>query len=86
VTDLRNDDKLREQVCDWLRANGIDPKHIPLNTRMSWVDGQLTTDVYLLRGGCQYLDPATNHEVARTTKTFPTSQPPPAVAAWLGHP
>jgi hypothetical protein len=53
-----NVDGLRDQLCDWLRANGIDPKNVPYDARMSWVDGQLTTDMHLLdENGRKQFDP-----------------------------
>jgi hypothetical protein len=79
-----NVDGLRDQLCDWLRANGIDPKNVPWDARMSWVDGQLTTDMYLVdENGRKQFDPSDKNQLARETRTFPASEPPPLVASWL---
>lgn len=82
--DLSNHDELRGHVLDWLRANEIDPNRIPANPCMTLVGDQLTTDehVYSETGKIQ-LAPGTD-EVARTTKTYTiTAPPPPDVAEWL---
>jgi hypothetical protein len=77
-------DELRDQLCAWLTANGIDPKNVPTDARMSWVDGRLTTDMHLLdEDGRKHEDPTRKNQLARETKTFPASQPPPLVATWL---
>jgi hypothetical protein len=79
-----NVDGLRDQMCAWLRSNGIDPKDIPGDSRMSWTDGQLTTDVFLRNAaGKVQFDPAGKDEIARETRTFAASEPPPLVARWL---
>lgn len=79
-----NIDGLRDQVCDWLRANGIRPGDIPASARVTWIDGQLTTDVFLLsRDGRVQFDPLRENEVAIETRTFPATEPPPLVAKWL---
>lgn len=82
-------DELRASVCDWLRANDIDPKVIPVDPHMTLVCDQLTTPVQMVNAsGHKMLDPATastdHPTIAVTTKTFTITVPPPAdVAAWL---
>jgi hypothetical protein len=81
---VRLTDDIREQLLGWLRANDLDPDNIPTSARMSWVDGKLTTDVLVIdENGRKQVDPATGNTMARETKTFPTTEPPPLVAAWL---
>jgi hypothetical protein len=66
MTNPRTDDELREQVCEWLRSNGIDPKDIPIDARMSWTNGRLTTDVILRNAaGRAQIDPDNKNQVAR---------------------
>jgi hypothetical protein len=81
--------ELRESVCDWLRANGIDPANIPVDPHMTLVGDQLTTLAHVLNAdGHKMLDPATastdNPTIAVTAQTYTITTPPPDdVAAWL---
>jgi hypothetical protein len=36
------DEKFRQRVCAWLRANGVDPARTPMYPQASIADGQLT--------------------------------------------
>lgn len=75
---------LRERVCDWLRANGIDPTHVAGDARATMVDGQVTL-VMKVRGpnGRDVINPE-GDGVLMETKTFPvTVAPPPLVEEWL---
>lgn len=75
---------IRTQVCDWLRANGIDPNYVARDARASLADGQLTI-VMKVRGpeGCDVIAPEGN-DVLKETKTFPVIvPPPPLIAEWL---
>lgn len=73
------------QVCDWLRANGIDPSHVAGDACASMVDGQLTL-VMKVRGPggrCDVVNPE-GTGVLTETRTFPvTVPPPPLVETWL---
>jgi hypothetical protein len=75
---------LRTLVCDWFRANGINPAHVPSEARASLVDGQVTL-LMKVRGpnGHDVIDPS-GFELLKETKTFPVAvPPPPLVAEWL---
>jgi hypothetical protein len=75
---------IREQVCDWLRANGINPAHVPADARASMVDGKVTL-VMKVRGpnGRDVIAPD-GDSVLKETRTFPvTVPPPPLIAQWL---
>ncbi|MET0426284.1 MAG: hypothetical protein ABW046_20615 [Actinoplanes sp.] len=74
---------IRTQVCDWMRANGINPAHVAADARASMVGGQVTLRMKV-RGpnGRDVIAP--ENEVLKETKTFPvTVPPPPLVAEWL---
>lgn len=73
-----------DQVCDWLRANGINPVHVAADARASMADGYITL-VMKVRGpnGGDVIDPE-GTGVLKETKTFPvTVPPPPLVETWL---
>lgn len=73
-----------KQVCDWLRANGINPADLPANPRASLVDGQLTF-LRKVRSpeGRDVLTPDRT-EVMTETVTAPITVPPPwLVELWL---
>lgn len=75
---------IRRLVCDWLRANGINPDHVFADARATMVDGQVTL-VMKVRGpnGHDVIDPQ-GRSVLTETKTFPVTVPPPAlVEEWL---
>lgn len=75
---------VRKLVCDWLRANGIDPAHVAADARATMVDGKVTL-VMKVRGpnGCDVISPDPL-DVLKETKTYPvTVPPPPLVAEWL---
>lgn len=73
-------------VCDWLRANGIDPSRVARDARASMVDGNVTLVMKVSdpdRPGCDVIAPS-GDEVLKENKTFPvTVPPPPLVAEWL---
>jgi hypothetical protein len=74
----------RALVCDWLRDNGIDPKHVAADARATLVDGHVTL-VMKVRGpnGHDVIDPE-GLGALMETKTFPVAvPPPPLVAEWL---
>lgn len=79
-----NGASLRTQVCDWMRANGIDPHDVASDPRASMVDGRVTL-VMKVRGpnGGDVIAPE-GDRVLMETRTFPVSAPPPPlVEEWL---
>jgi len=81
-----NIDGLRDQVCAWLRANGIDPGRIPIDSTLTRSGDQLTFDVYA-RGadGKLIFSRSGKNELERASETRTiTVEPPPAVVAWPG--
>jgi hypothetical protein len=74
----------RWQVCEWLRANGINPNHVPAYPNASMADGRLTLRMKV-RGpkGGDVIEPE-GGDVLMETRTFPiTVPPPPLVEIWL---
>ena len=74
----------RRAVCDWLRANGIDPNRVSADSHASMTDGQLT----LLRklrdeNGRDVLNPERTAVMTETITVPVTTPPPPAVKRWL---
>lgn len=77
-------DELRNNVCTWLKANGIDPRRIPDNAYISLADDRLTTEEFLFDTDGKVQMVPGGHESARTTATYTITVPPPAdVAEWL---
>lgn len=72
------------QVCDWLRANGLDPAHLPADPHASLTDGQLTL-LRKVRGpnGYDVVDPHGAGVVTETITVPVTVPPPPIVEIWL---
>lgn len=73
-----------QQICDWLRANGLNPARIPINPHASMVDGQLTLlqKVRSPHGG-DLVSPD-GMEIMTETVTVPVAvPPPPIVEIWL---
>jgi len=82
--DPRINSSTNQQVCDWLRANGVDPGRIPADPRASMTDGQLTL-LSKVRGphGGDLVSPD-GLEIMTETITVPvTVPPPPIVEIWL---
>lgn len=84
MSDIVDDANLLDQVRDWLRSNGIDPAEVPIGTRASVVDGNLTVELFDRdANGRLQIDPTTD-EVAKRTVTVPVIvQPSSAVENWL---
>ena len=77
-------DSMWAQTCDWLRANGIDPRHVTSEPNASMADGQVTL-IMKVRGPGDHdvIDPE-GTGVLKETRTFPVIvPPPPLVATWL---
>jgi hypothetical protein len=72
----------RDNICAWLRANGIDPKSVPEGARPSLIGDQLTIDLYVRNAAGRMM--VVGAAVARTTATVTVAAPPPPdVARWL---
>lgn len=84
----RDEPVFREQLLDWLRANDINPNHVPAGERPSLVDGQLTLRMHTLTAnGTRQLDPVHDDQVLTHTVTVPMVVEPNAqVARWLTPP
>jgi hypothetical protein len=81
--DVSSDDAFREQVCDWLRANHVNPARIPLYPQASISNGQLTLLRKVQRNGADVLDPS-GTEILTETITVPVLvEPTGDVATWL---
>lgn len=73
-----------DEICDWLRALGVDPKDLPADPQASMADGQLTfrRKVSGPFGGHQLLPDRSDFMFE--TVTVPVTTPPPPIAAiWL---
>lgn len=87
--DIENDHAFRREVCDWLRANGVDPDRTPLHPNASVSDGQLTILRKVGRPGehgrlVDVRDPADPNRVLDEIITVPVVvQPSFDVAEWL---
>jgi len=79
------EDDYRKTVCDWLAANGINPRDVPTHARASIADGQLTIPMYVVdKKGHHVIDPndpnaALTHAVTVPVKVQPNSD----VELWL---
>lgn len=79
--DVHVDKAFRREVCDWLRANGIDPIRTPMNCHASVADGQLTILQKVQRDG---RDVVMWGEVVTETVTVPLKVAPEGdIALWL---
>lgn len=82
MRDHVTDDDFRNEICEWLIANGIDPNRTPMNPDASIVDGQLTLRQKIQRDG---RDVVVWGEIPTETVTVPLiAAPPPDIADWLG--
>lgn len=74
----------RTVVCDWMRANGINPAHVAADARATMVDEQITLVMKVLGpSGHDVVNPE-GTGCLMETKTFPvTVPPPPLVETWL---
>lgn len=78
-------DRLMPEICDWLRANDINPNVVPADAVPKIAGGQITTVIYLSNdNGRRFIDPDTGG-TAKSTVTVPLKVEPPAVLnEWLG--
>lgn len=87
--DPEADFEFQREVCDWLRANGVDPNRTPMQPNASMSDGQLTILRKVGHPGehgrlVDVIDPADPNRVLTEAITVPVVvQPSPDVAEWL---
>lgn len=82
--DVHTDEDLRVEVGRWLRANGIDPGDLPLDSVMSIADGKITFQRYLRNEHGRIRVNTLEHCVMTETVTVPLRmEPTPAIAQWL---
>lgn len=68
------DEGFRERICEWLRANGIDPGAIPIDAVATLDGDRLTVETYVPGAGWR----------PRRVVTHAITVPPPAdVANWI---
>lgn len=79
-------DEFRREICDWFRANDVDPSLLPAQPKASIHEGLLTfrQRVPGSGDGC-LMDPDEPGMPLLRTVTVPLRvQPPERVAQWLG--
>lgn len=79
------DDTTRELLCDWLRANGVDPLDVPTEPHASVSDNQLTLLMHVRdEAGRKVIDPEGPRRILTRPITVPLRvQPTGVVARWL---
>jgi hypothetical protein len=81
---LEDDYAAREQVCGWLRANGVDPARTPMYPQASISDGQLTIRQKVRHNGHDVISIEDPNTIMEETITVPVLvEPSGVVAAWL---
>ena len=82
---LRIDAEYRDQVCAWIRANGINPADVPADaTPVVW-KGQLTIYVWeRATDGCMILNPTEDGFLRRPVTVPVKVKPTGNVIHWLG--
>lgn len=78
----------RAAICEWLAANGITPKDVPLHSDFSVTDGQIhyTEFVRDEETGNILYDPAAHSAVERPASTPCRVQPPASLNIPTGSP
>lgn len=82
---IREDERHRAAICEWLAANGIKPRDVPIDGDARIADGALTIEVFVRdEDGRIQLNPHCPDTVMRQVVTVPVVVPPtPAVELWL---
>jgi hypothetical protein len=76
--------KPQDVICNWIRALGVDPNHIPADPRASMADGQLTLRRFVRDpDGGDVLTPDRTAIMTETITVPVTVTPPPIVKTWL---
>lgn len=84
---VRDDALFRARLCDWLRANGINPNQVPPNERPSLVDGKLTLQLQTLSAKGNPQIAPDGETILTHTVTVPMVLPPDGeIARWLVPP
>ena len=65
-------------ICEWLRTNGVEPNHVPLNARVTFDRRHVSIDVHLTRDGHKYVE---GDEIAAGVLTVPIRRRPPVLAS-----
>lgn len=83
MRNIEDDFEFRQEICDWLRANGINPGRTPVWAAASIADGMLTIQQMVQRDGRDVVLPG-GFEVMTETITVPVVVAPEGnVAEWL---
>ena len=82
---IRENETHRQAVIDWLNANGIDVKAVPIDAKASITDGMLTIPLKVKDAqGRDQIDPDRANSILLHTVTVPVVVPPtPEVELWL---
>lgn len=82
---IRENEAHRQAVIDWLTANGIDVKAVPIDARASITGGKLTIPLKVKdERGRDQIDPDHPNTILQRTVTVPVVVPPtPEVELWL---
>jgi hypothetical protein len=70
-------DVQRERVCEWLRANNVDPNDIPERAPLSLAGGRLTTEVFVRDAQGRMRRASDGDGPVRELATFAVPIPPP---------
>lgn len=84
VPDPARDEFLREAICRWMTANGIDYRSVPLNSHCRILSGRkIYYEVYLRRDGKLYVDPVTGDAVRGPAVALLKVHPDCVVSSWV---
>lgn len=79
---------VRDELCDWLLAVGVDPKRVPKDARATLLPCWIVVDTYRHgpsgKGILLYRDRrGERHPCRQKTVVRRTVEPPPIVARWI---
>lgn len=78
--------KVMDDICAWLRANGIEPRTVPEAAVPTIADGLITCDVFLINAnGNKYLDEVSGRAAMGTITVPLVVEPPVVLAEWLAQ-
>lgn len=86
VPTIPTNDRFRQEICDWLAANGLNANITPPDARPSIVDGKLTIEQQVLIDGRKQFDVASDTVKTHTVTVDVVVPPTPAVEYWLAEP